>query len=509
MSDGEPRRVSGREGADAVSRLAVRSPVDGRTVGSVAATPPSRVEDLVARGRAAQPGWSAVGFDARARRLLDLRAWIVRERGRLIRTMCDEGGKTYEDALLEVVVLCQAIGFWARRAERYLRPRRSWARQPLLAGRRLEVRYVPRGVVGVIAPWNYPLVLGLGDALPALMAGNATVIKPSDETPLSTALIVEEGFRAAGIPPDVCLVAQGGAEVGRAVVDAVDMIMFTGSTPVGREVAERAGRRLIPASVELGGKDPMIVLADADLERAANCAVYYGMGNAGQTCQAVERVYVEAAVYDEFVRRVTDKAARLRMGAPAGPGSVDIGPLARPGQREVVSEHVRAAVAAGARTPVGGDADGSFHAPTVILDPDPSASCMRDETFGPVLPIVKVRDAEEAIALANDSRYGLNSSVFTRDVRRGEAIARRIEAGASCINDACANFLEIGAPFGGWKDSGLGGRNGAEGIRKYCRQQTILTARVGLRRDPNMFPYRARVTRLLERALTIAYGRRS
>jgi acyl-CoA reductase-like NAD-dependent aldehyde dehydrogenase len=288
------------------------------------------------------------------------------------------------------------------------------------------------------------------------------------------------------------------------------MVMFTGSTRTGRKVMARAAETLTPVSLELGGKDPMIVLADANLERAANAAVYYSMANGGQTCISIERVYVEAPVYDAFVEKVAEKVRALRQGTPDGPGSVDVGAVTFPPQLDIVERHVDEARAAGARVLAGGHARkglGRFYEPTVLVDVDHSMAAMREETFGPTLPIMKVGDAEEAIRLANDSPYGLAAAVFTKDTARGEAIARRIEAGAVCVNDAQLNYLALELPMGGWKTSGLGVRHGAAGIRKYTRQQAILVTRLAPRRDIHMFPYRARTTNLLAKGVKLLYGR--
>jgi acyl-CoA reductase-like NAD-dependent aldehyde dehydrogenase len=255
----------------------------------------------------------------------------------------------------------------------------------------------------------------------------------------------------------------------------------------------------------------MIVLADADLERAANAATYYSMQNGGQTCISVERAYVEAPVYDAFVAKVTEKVAALRQGVPDGPGSVDVGAVTFAPQLDIVRRHVDEARQAGARVAVGGHAredGGRFYEPTVLVDVDHAMACMTEETFGPTLPIMRVGDAEEAIAKANDSRYGLGASVWTRDVTRGEAIARRLESGAVCVNDAQINYLALELPMGGWKESGLGVRHGAAGIRKYTRQQALLVTRFApLRKDVHMFPYRAGRTRLLGRLVRLLYGR--
>jgi acyl-CoA reductase-like NAD-dependent aldehyde dehydrogenase len=298
--------------------------------------------------------------------------------------------------------------------------------------------------------------------------------------------------------------------MGSELIDLVDMVMFTGSTEVGKQIMARAAQTLTPVSLELGGKDPMIVLRDADLERAANAAVFWSMQNGGQTCISVERVYVEEPIYEQFVDLVGEKARALRQGVPGGFGTVDVGSFINPPQVEIVEQHVNDAVEKGARVLAGGhrgSGAGTFYEPTVLADVDHTMECMREETFGPTLPIMKVADVEEAIRLANDTPYGLQASVYTKDLAKGEAVARRIEAGAVVVNDSNANYLALEAPMGGWKTSGMGVRHGAEGIRKYCRRQTILLTRFAPKKDLYMFPYRKGTSKLLVRLLKLLYGR--
>jgi acyl-CoA reductase-like NAD-dependent aldehyde dehydrogenase len=490
--------------------LDVENPATGQVIRTLSVTPPDEVPALVERARAAQPAWEALGFEGRGRVLRRMQKWMVDNADRVVQTIVDESGKTYEDAsVVELSYGAGALGFWAKRAPGYLADEKVHTSNPLVMGRKLLVRYAPVGVVGVIGPWNYPLTNNFGDAIPALAAGNAVVLKPSQVTPL-TSLLLADAIRECGLPADAIQVIIGGADAAQRLIDGVDFVMFTGSTATGKKVMARAAETLTPVGLELGGKDPMIVLADADVERAANAATYYALQNGGQTCVSVERVYVEAPIYERFVDAVTERVQALRQGPPAGPASIEVGAMTFGPQLDIVREHVEQARAAGARITTGGhvrEGSGRFFEPTVLADVDHSMTAMTEETFGPTIPIMKVADAEEAIRLANDSPYGLGSSVWTKDRARGEQIARRLESGYACVNDANVNYLVYELPMGGWKESGLGVRHGAAGIRKYTRQQAILVTRVAMKRDLHFFPYTARNTKLLGRLTKFFYGR--
>ncbi|MEO7197663.1 MAG: aldehyde dehydrogenase family protein, partial [Solirubrobacterales bacterium] len=436
--------------------------------------------------------------------------WMLDNARRVIDTIVSETGKTYEDAqIAEIGYAAPAFGFWAKNAPGFLADERLKSASPMLKGKKVVARYRPIGVVGVIGPWNYPLTNSFGDCIPALAAGNAVILKPSEVTPL-TSVLMAQMLEECGLPENVLQVAAGHADVGAELIDHVDFVMFTGSTVTGRKVAERAARTLTPVGLELGGKDPMIVLRDADVEKAANAASYYSMQNGGQTCISVERVYVEEPIYDEFVELVCKKVGKLRQGVPVGPGSVDVGAVTFGPQADIVASHVNDAVAKGARVAVGGhlkEGPGRFFEPTVLLDVDHTMQCMTEETFGPTLPIMKVSDADEAVRLANDSRYGLQASVWTTDTVRGEGIAAQIESGVANVNEHQLNYFALEAPMGGWKDSGIGSRHGPDGIRKYARRQVSVVTRFGLKRELFMFPYSKRSSKLLGGALKLLHGR--
>ncbi len=505
--------TNGKSGGESAPSVDVFNPATGKLIGTVPAKTPAEVTEAVARARAAQPAWEAAGFAERGRVLRRAQKWTLDNAERIISTIVAENGKTYEDAqLAEVSYAASAFGFWAKNAPEFLADEKVKSASPFVLGRKLKVRYAPVGVVGVIGPWNYPLTNSFGDCIPALAAGNAVVLKPATLTPM-TSLLMAEGLRECGVPEDVFQVTVGeGSSIGNALIDAVDFVMFTGSTEVGRKVMMRAAETLTGTAMELGGKDPMIVLRDANLERAANAAVHYSMQNGGQTCISVERVYVEEPVYEDFVGRVTEKMRALRQGVPGGPAQTDVGAMTSSSQTDLVEEQVNDAVEHGARAVVGGKrgpGPGDFFEPTLLLDVDHSMEAMKEETFGPTLPVMKVKDADEAIKLANDSPYGLQASIWTKDTDRGEQLARRIESGVVCVNDAQLNYVALELPMGGWKDSGVGSRHGAGGIRKYTKQQTLLVTRFApTDKDIHMLPYDSpRKTKMLGRTFKLLWGR--
>ncbi|HUH12386.1 MAG TPA: succinic semialdehyde dehydrogenase, partial [Longimicrobiales bacterium] len=390
-----------------------------------------------------------------------------------------ETGKARRDAFEELFDAANVARYYARTAKRHLRPRRRRGLVPGLTSA-WELRH-PVGVVGVIAPWNYPLTLAVSDALPALVAGNGVVLKPDPQASF-TALWCLCLLYEAGLPGELFQVVTGdGPETGAALLDAVDYVAFTGSTATGRIVAARAGERLIGCSLELGGKNPMVVMEDADLERAARGAARGCFANAGQLCISTERILVQASVHDAFLERLLAATAELRLGRTLD-FDADVGSLTSPEQLEKVERHVADAVEKGARVLVGGrrrpELGPLFYEPTLLAEVTPAMTVCHEETFGPVASLYRFGSAEEALAMANDTEYGLNASVWTEDLRFGRRMAARIRAGTVAVNDAYgAAWGSVDAPMGGMKASGLGRRHGAQGIHTYTESQTVAVQR--------------------------------
>ncbi|MCX2930029.1 aldehyde dehydrogenase family protein [Mycobacterium sp. CVI_P3] len=495
----------GAANAPDVSTITVRRPADGEIIGTVADLDADQVAAVCTDLRLAQPAWEALGPRGRSAHLLRWLDWLLDNEDRLLRLVQQETGKSWADASLEISVAVDVINYFTKNAERFLADRHVKPAGAANAMRRLRVQVRPYQLVGLITPWNGPLAGPMMDVVGALVAGAAVVSKPSEVTPLTWTEVVRGWREDIGAPP-VLAAATGAGATGAAVVDHTDMVMFTGSVRTGRAISVRCAERLIPCSLELGGKDALIVLADADLQRAAAGAVWGGMTNSGQACVGVERVYVEAPVYDEFVSLVTDKVRALRQGVDA-PGSFacDIGTMVTASQVDIVAAHVQDAVEKGATVLVGGKrGQGNSFEPTVLVDVDHGMRCMREETFGPTLAIMRVANADEAIALANDSDYGLSSSLWTRDPDKADRLSRRIEAGSVSINNALVATFQFPIPMGGWKNSGIGTRfGGPQGVLKYCRQQSVVAERYALKSEPLWYPVVPARSRLIGRAVRL------
>lgn len=456
----------------------VHNPVTGELIGRLPNSSPAEVAAAADRARRAQSLWAAVPVKERCR-MIDRFANLLHgpRREDLIKVIRQENGKVYSGAFAETAVIVSTCDYYTKNAEKWLRPER---RVPFVRGiYRGHVHRKPLGVVGNISPWNYPLVLSLMDMIPALLAGNSVIFKPSEITPYSTIEAVKL-LHEAGLPQDVAQVITGDGRTGAALVDHVDYIMFTGSTATGRKVAMRAAERLIPYSLELGGNDAMVVLRDADIHKAAANAVSAGFENSGQLCMSVERVIVEEPVYENFLAEMQAWHAQINMGT-GDSMDVHVGSLTNQRELERTQAHVEDALAKGGRLIAGGqprpDLGPLFFEPTIIADARPDMLAMQDETFGPLIMVAKAKDVAEALQLANSTPYGLSSSLWTRDTRRGEEIALGFESGDVNINAA---LLVLGSPdmeFGGVKESGVGRRNGRQGLLKYTVPQSILVDR--------------------------------
>ncbi|MDT5292073.1 MAG: hypothetical protein QOF88_6962 [Mycobacterium sp.] len=471
---------------DATDAATILSPATGAVAGKVRWTDPADVPRIAAGLRRAQREWEARGAKGRAKVLARYAVWLGEHRDEIESLLVKETGKSATDAAQEVPLLIMIASYSIKTMEKALAPETRPASLPFLAIKKITVHYRPRPVVGIVAPWNYPVANLLMDGLGALAAGCAILLKPSERTPL-TAELLQRGWIDSGAP-EVMAIVQGAREAVEAVVDNADYIQFTGSSATGAKVMERAARRLTPISLELGGKDPMIVLEDADVDLAAHAAVWGAMFNAGQTCVSVERVYVLEPVYDQFVEAVVRDVKNLKMGAGEG---YDFGAQIDDSQVAVTERHVADAIAKGAKALTGGErpaGPGSFYPPTVLVDVDHSMACMTEETFGPTLPIMKVSTVAEAVRLANDSPYGLSASVFSQDAERANDIAVQLDCGAVNVNDVISNLMCTTAPMGGWKTSGIGARfGGAEGLRKFCRQEAIVSPRTNVGAGGNYY----------------------
>ncbi len=459
--------------------IIVRCPADGRVVGQV---PDMGAEEVAAAAeslRREQVEWEAIGFAGRRRWLRLFRDWLLDNQDRLQHLVREETGKSWGDLSMgEVAVAVDVLNYYADHGEAFLRSRSPHPHSAAMLTKKLVVERRP-----------YPVLS-----------------KPSEETPLTWVEVVC-GWRDEIGAPKVLGCVTGAGATGAAVVDNVDMIQFTGSTATGRKIAARAGERLISTSLELGGKDATIVCADADLERAVGAVVWGAMHNAGQICVSVERVYVEAPIHEEFVSRVVELVSQLRVGMDRPDEfATDYGAMLTATQLDIVETHVEDARDRGATIKTGGRraSEGSFYEPTVLTEVDHTMACMREETFGPTLPIMKVDSIDEAVRLANDSPYGLSGSVWTRNERKGRAIARRLNVGSVNVNNVLTNVFQLPVPMGGWGDSGLGSRNGPEGILRYTRPQSVISERVALKselywypRTPGRAKTMARLTRVL------------
>ena len=484
------------------------APATGQKLGEVPVATTDDVRRAVAKARRAQEAWALLPVAERAERILRFRNAIIDRADELVDLIARECGKPKHEALgHEVIPVADLIGFYAARAEGHLAPRRI--DMHLMKHRSAYVHYSPRGVVAVISPWNFPFSLSMGDAVCALIAGNAVIVKPSEVTPL----ILEKTkqiWDATGLPEDLFQVVQGYGATGSALIDAgVNKVVFTGGVNTGKRVAAMCGERLFPCTLELGGKAPLIACSDADLERTARAIVFGGFVNSGQVCVSVERVYATESIHDRLLERVVGLVSELRQGDPATE-TVDVGAVTFSKQIEVAEKHIDDALKKGAQLRAGGKrrpGPGQFFEPTVLAKCDHRMTVMTEEIFGPIVPFMKVRDEEEAIALSNDSHLGLNAYVFTRDRDKGRRIAERVVAGSVVVNDVLANHAMPETPFGGVKSSGIGRVHGEDALRDMCDIRHVNVDRISTgEREIIWYPYTPDGLKWLLKGARVLFG---
>lgn len=500
-------------GADRAARetsretIICRNPASGDVIDEISAATEQEVDRAAEQARGAQGHWSRLPAEERAEYLLDAREALLDHRAELRDLVVEEAGKAQTDAVAEIMMVLDTLGYYADEGPAMVEDEKVDLH--LLKNKRVVVQHAPVGLVVNISPWNFPLDLSITPIIPALIAGNAAIIKPSEWT-TKTAIRAVEIMNRAGLPEGLLQVVPGYGQTGSQLVDHADAVSFTGSVSTGRKVAVGAAENLISCTLELGGKDPAVVLDDANVERAASGVAWGAFFNSGQCCMSVERAFVHESVYDEFVERVVRTTRDLRQGDPSEE-NVDVGAMTFPDQVDKVEEHVQDAIANGARVLVGGEraeiGDGDFFEPTVLVDVEPSMTIMTEETFGPVLPIMKVPSAAEAIRLANDSRFGLNASIWSQNKPRARRLARQIEAGNVCINDVIASYTAVEAPYGGVKDSGLGRRKGRWEVEEYTEPKTIMEDLIGLNSEPFWYPYSENVVSAIEKAFEPLFRR--
>jgi len=480
------------------------SPLTGETIREL--TPPSveDIHEIVLKGRAAFESWSKTSIKQRTDALKSLRRLMIDRLDEIIGVLRRSTGKVDMESLTsDVFATISMIDYYEKNAAEILAAKSAEAPAALI-GNSFFVERSPLGLVLVISPWNFPLQLAMVPAITALTAGNAVVLKPSEVT-LSVGELIQDLIDESDYPADLFKVVSGGPDVGKALInEKPDKIFFTGSVATGKKIMGAAAENIIPLELELGGKDPMIVFNDANIHRAVHGALYGGFSNAGQTCVSVERLYVQDKIYETFVEKLTKEACKIKLGSGK---SGDIGPIIDPRQKDIIETHINDAIEKGAKATLALKKRDGFFSPVILRDADHTMKVMVEETFGPVLPVMMFRTEEDAVRLANDSEYGLNASVWSRDMEKARRVAKRLVTGNCAVNNVIVNISNPHTPFGGEKKSGFGRYHGPEGLYSFCRTKTIMVNRGLLKKEINWFPYTRSGYIAVKSLMKLLYGK--
>ena len=485
-----------------MGKIKNKSPLNGQQLNTYNQASTEEIETAYQHAKNAFNTWKNKSVQDRSKYLTNIRQVISNDLDNIINTIVQDTGKAEVEALItDILVSLDLIKYYEQQAEEILADKKR-SSPGLWLRNKSYVSYQPYGVVAVIGPWNFPVQLTLVPAISALIAGNTVLLKPSEITPEIGALL-KKIFNQAGLPSNVIQVLQGGAAVGQKLVDLQpDKIFFTGSVATGKKIMQQAAANLTPIELELGGKDPMIILKDADLERAVEGAVYGAFSNSGQLCVSIERIYVAEEIYDKFVDAVVQRVRNLRVGQGK---NVDLGAITYPEQLDIIKEHLTDAQHKGAKLETEWELEDYFLKPIVLTDVTHEMKVMQEETFGPVLTIMPFSSSEEAVSLANDSQYGLNSSVWSTDLEKAQAIAKQLEVGNCYINDVVKNIGNPALPFGGVKQSGIGRYHGPEGLYSFTQPQAIMVSK-NQQPEINWFPYSEQLYSLVKSLIKINHS---